>query len=611
MKIQKYIFNKNVILIISVMLFINSCFLIFSFINRGSLKTYNVTINANGSNANSKNIKCSTYDEKCIVKLPTIKRDNWDVVGFSDKDGNIIYSSGEKIELFSDIELFVVTKKDVVLSLIDVSEDNVDTLMCTLYNNDAFCQIKLPNMNKDDWNFLGWSNEENSNYISYENEDLIDLNDNVDLYAVYNKNFFIDFVGNGSIVEMNKMSCDIYNYQNSCQVILPNITRDNYEVLGWSEDKNDVNSIYKVGDAINIDYSKKLYAITRKKVTVSFLSNDYADVYDGIKSCYLYNVNSSCIVDIPTVVPKNGSFIGWTLSNNYNNTNYNNVISVDYKGNSIKTNKNLNLYPVVKKTIVVTFDKNGASYVDYDSKSCDVYNGVPCSIKIPSVDKPGMISFGFSSVQSSNLTYPEYISKNTYYFRDSINLYADFNSSWYRNVSVYNPKKYNNVTVEIEKSCSYEKIDRVVSNVMNNMPWLFQKDIKVSFYNDDSYDLIHKNPAVYGKTFGYFLGPIRFIDIRCFGNEPTLVHELTHYYDILYYLKYDSYFSDGAEVTSLYNKYYNMTNRPMWSYVYENKNEFLAGMVEFYYSKHYTNVNTKLPEDIEDFVVNKLKKIVE
>lgn len=606
MKIQKYIFNKNVILIISVMLFINSCFLIFSFINRGSLKTYNVTINANGSNTNSKNIKCSTYDEKCIVKLPTIKRDNWDVVGFSDKDGNIIYSSGEKIELFSDIELFVVTKKDVVLSLIDVLEDNTDNLMCTLYNNDSFCEIKLPNMNKSDWNFLGWSDEKNSNYISYENEDLIVLNDSVDLYAVYTKNFLIDFVGNGSIVEMKKMSCEIYNYQNSCQVILPNITRDNYEILGWSEDKNDVSPIYKVGDTINIDYSKKLYAITRKKVTVSFLSNNYADVYDGIKSCYLYNDNSSCIVDIPTVVPKNGSFIGWTLSNNYNN-----AVSVDYKGNSIKTNKNLNLYPVVKKTIVVTFDKNGASYVEYDSKSCDVYNGFPCSIKIPSVDNPGMISFGFSSAKSSNLIYPEYISKNTYYFRDSINLYADFNSSWYRNVSVYSPKKYNNVTVEIEKSCSYEKLDRVVTNVMNNMPWLFQKEIKVSFYNDDSYDLIHKNPAVYGKTFGYFLGPIRFIDIRCFGNESTLVHELTHYYDTLYYLKHNSYFSDGPEVTTLYNKYYDMTNRPMWVYVYDNKKEFLAGMVEFYYRKHYTNINTKLPEDIEDFVVNKLKKIVE
>lgn len=606
MKIQKYIFNKNVILLISVMLFINSCFLIFSFINRGSLKTYNVTINANGSDTNSKNIKCSTYDEKCIVKLPTIKRDNWDVVGFSDKDGNIIYSSGEKIELFSDIELFVVTKKDVVLSLIDVLEDNTDNLMCTLYNNDSFCEIKLPNMNKSDWNFLGWSDEKNSNYISYENEDLIVLNDSVDLYAVYIKNFLIDFVGNGSIVEMQKMSCEIYNYQNGCQVILPNITRDNYEILGWSEDKNDISPIYKVGDTINIDYSKKLYAITRKKVTVSFLSNNYADVYDGIKSCYLYNDNSNCIVDIPTVVPKNGSFIGWTLSNNYNN-----AVSVDYKGNSIKTNKNLNLYPVVKKTIVVTFDKNGASYVEYDSKSCDVYNGFPCSIKIPSVDNPGMISFGFSSAKSSNLIYPEYISKNTYYFRDSINLYADFNSSWYRNVSVYSPKKYNNVTVEIEKSCSYEKLDRVVTNVMNNMPWLFQKEIKVSFYNDDSYDLIHKNPAVYGKTFGYFLGPIRFIDIRCFGNESTLVHELTHYYDTLYYLKHNSYFSDGSEVTTLYNKYYDMTNRPMWVYVYENKKEFLAGMVEFYYRKHYTNINTKLPEDIEDFVVNKFKKIVE
>ena len=54
-----------------------------------------------------------------------------------------------------------------------------------------------------------------------------------------------------------------------------------------------------------------------------------------------------------------------------------------------------------------------------------------------------------------------------------------------------------------------------------------------------------------------------------------------------------------------------MSNRPMRDYSYSNKQEFMAEMAMWYYNKHYLGGNIYLPDDIENYVVQNLRKNVE
>ena len=89
--------------------------------------TYKVKINSNGSNTSTKTLSCFTHTDKCKVNLPVIKRDGYEILGFSNKDNSydIIYNSGEQIEIDSDMELYVITKKEVILSLVNMNDNSI------------------------------------------------------------------------------------------------------------------------------------------------------------------------------------------------------------------------------------------------------------------------------------------------------------------------------------------------------------------------------------------------------------------------------------------------------------------------------------------------------
>lgn len=646
--------------------------------------TYKVKINSNGSNTSTKTLSCFTYTDKCKVNLPVIKRDGYEILGFSNKDNSydIVYNSGEQIEIDSDMELYVITKKEVTLSLVNMNDNSISSLKCNLYNNDINCQIKLPNessnlifqgwsdeigskkadyipnqtiyldndkriysvfskevtvtlinndesskltcliegnetscniklpnISKEGWEVLGWSLNINSKKVDYNNLDTINVTDNISLYAVLKKSFNIVFVSNGASIENNILKCELYNNDDTCEVTFPNIVRNGYEILGWSENKNANIGTYNAQNKIKLNKQKTYYAISRKKVNVSFLSSNYASVNNNVVSCYMYNGSKDCQINTPNVSVLSGEFAGWSKIKNSKN--------IDYKGNSINVSNDITLYPVTKKIITISFDKNGGTYIDYESKLCELYNGdTNCNIVIPNVDKPGMISFGFDENKNINSN-PKYLSNEAYSFTKSTILYANFSSatSGYRNIEVYDQKKYNKLTLEIDKSCSYDEIERKVNKLYSDWPSLFNYNVKVTYLSESNFVRIHNMTDAVGITFGRenkdkYLPKI-FVDLVCSSNGDVFIHEMTHYHDFMYELKYKTYLSSSYEVSSLYNKYVNMSNRPMRDYSYSNKQEFMAEMAMWYYNKHYLGGNIYLPDDIENYVVQNLKKNVE
>lgn len=469
-----------------------------------------------------------------------------------------------------------------------------------MYNLDDSCKIQLPSYEM----ISGWSNEYGSLKVDYYHNKEISLNENKKIYSVKDKKFDVTlFYGSNT----SKVSCTIKDDTNSCQVKLPNITRNNFEILGWNENKDDTSFKYSVGSLINVDSQKTFYAITRRKINVNFLSNSYVEVNEKIKSCYIYNKNSNCKINAPSVNVKNGEFAGFSL-------NSSNPSKIDYKSNEIVTSKSITLRPISKKSITVTFDKNGASYIDYSSKSCDVYNGIPCSIKIPNVDKPGMISFGFNEKNSNNYSdgsiYPRYISNISFLFDKDTELIASFDSPYNRNISTYDQRKYNKITADIEKSCSIEHVDKIVNKVMKNWPALFNHNVKISFLSPNTYRTIKDHESSDGIIFGYM--EKSFIDIICSKDEDTIVHELIHFIDREYYNKHKNYLSSSSELLKLYNKYKDELSKPLWNFAYKNTREFMAYAAQEYYVKYYMfglyngTIPAYLPQDIEEFVVKYL-----
>ena len=656
-------------------------FILFILKNNTREKVYNVKINNNGSDTSSETLSCSTFDGKCIINLPVIKRDGYEVLGFSNNKNSydIIYNSGEEIEINSNMELYVITKKDLTLTLVNTNDNSESLLKCSLYNRDVNCQItlpqgetslifqgwsdeintknadylpnqtinldsdkkiysvfskevivtlndekklscsiegkntscniKLPYAVKDGWEVLGWSLNSNSKKIDYNNLATISVTDNINLYSVYKKSFNIVFNGNGSSIQNNTFKCELYNGEDSCEVIFPNIVRNGYEILGWSENKDSTNGDYNIGDKIKLNNQKTYYAISRKEVNVSFLSSNYASLNDNSTSCYMYNGSSSCQINTPDVTVLSGEFAGWSKIKNSK--------TIDYKGNVINANSNIILYPVTKKIITISFDKNGGTYIDYDSKSCELYNGdTKCNIVIPNVDKPGMISFGFDESKNVNSS-PKYLSNETYTFTESTILYANFSSdtSGYRNIEVYDQKKYNKLTLEVDKNCSYEQTIKTVSKVYNDWPSLFNYNVKVTYLSQSNFNKIHSNVEAIGITYGLENKnksiPKVFVDLVCESTEDVLVHEMIHYHDLMYEIKYKSYLSNSYEVINLYNKYVNMSDRPLRDYSYTNRQEFMAEMAMWYYYKYYLDGDVYLPEDMDNYVVQNLRKSVE
>lgn len=677
--------KKNYFGYIIVIFIIIFCLVIFSFFNKKEVnndkekKFYSVSIESNGSIISNNNLSCYTYGDKCRVKLPVIKRDGYDIVGYA-LDGKVLYSSGESIDIDSDIVLYAVTKRDLVLSLVDTLNDEIKTLGCSLYNNDTLCEVKLPSsdgtssfqgwsddvggvdvnyfpnqsiylsqdkrvyfvrmkevsvflfngdksskvsciikgnqdscqvtlpaISKDGFESIGWASEKNSTLVKYNNLSVVNISSDINLYAVFKKSFVIKFDGNGSGMTFSDIKCDLYN-QNTCSISLPNIVRNGYEVIGWSENKN-ATSGYKVGSKLSVNSNKTYYAITRKAVRASFISNNYASVSDEYRSCYIYNTGTSCSINTPSVNAISGSFAGWSKVNG--------SYSIDYNGSNILVNRDVVLYPVTKKVIVVNFNANGASYIDYNSKTCELYNGnTSCDIVIPNVDKPGMISYGFNESLSNTDFKPKYISNETYSFSDSITLYADFNVSTfrYRNISVYSQKKYNNITLEVENVCNYGDIERKVNKLFNDWPSIFKYNLKVTYLSESTFKRIHSEDDAVGITYGpdaKYGNPKLFVDLICDTTGDIFVHEMMHYHDFMYELKYRSKLSDSSEVSSLYNKYKYLSDRPMRDYSYVNREEFMAEMAMFYYAKYYLGKNVYLPSDIENFVIQNLMKTVE
>ena len=539
---------------------------------------------------NSGYIKASTYE---VTKAGTY------TVIVKDKAGNI--SSKASITV-PDSAFNKEAKKESKTYTVKLVGNGASIekaqLTCSTY--ELSCTVKLPNITRENGIIIGFAESASATTAKYNVGEEITLTGNKTLYAITAKKVTATFEKNGAnSLSYTSKSCNIYNTNTTCTIKTPTIIRSGWTILGYAESATATTEKYKVSSNISISENKKYYAVTSRTLTATFEKNGASTLSYTSKSCNIYNTSSSCNVTTPTITRSGWTILGFAESAS--------ATTAKYKVSSnITINSNKKYYVITNKKVTVTFDANGGETIEYTSKSCDLYNNkTSCNIRIPIVNKIGYGAYAFD-IKGKSTEYGTYIMNKTYSFSSNKDLIANYleNSSHYRKISVYKTLKYDNVIIEIDNTCSNK--DTFVSDIKKiykNLPYLFKNPGKMMISNDSTYLKIRGNTTA-GVTSGFDYYP--FIDIKCSSKYTTLVHELTHKWDKEYNLQKGNFIAYQSDVKSLFNKYINMSDKPLRDYSYTSEFEFLADSVSYYYAKYIVKdasfANINYPSNIKSVI---------
>lgn len=423
--------------------------------------TYTATLHKSGNGVTAigaNSISCTTKesyngekeDNSCVPsqKLPSITvNSGYKALGWSQNssakekasdtmatDGYI--EVGESITLANNINLYSISKKDDITYSVTfdsngatLSKDGV--LSCTIdgsYNNDTqvdSCSVDVPTIAREGFDIIGFSTDSNntdtdsSTHIKAGSSlKLSSSNDKKTYYANTKKDVTVTWNANGATLNTLTTSKTIWNKNSSVVVTAPEITRDGYEIIGWSKDPNgDENSkdLVRVGSNITISSNDLYYAITKKVANATFYYYNGTKQVSDTASCILYNKDDVCDIEIPNSVsnsagPDNTLYRG--ISNKAANTtlvsevNSNTLTYYAVYDSSIDVNfyyYNGNSHAVITKSGVRGAVSDGTNYKVNDA-TINVPNEVSESKGIDSSIYQGLSTSPNSSSKTSSIT---------------------------------------------------------------------------------------------------------------------------------------------------------------------------------------------------------------
>lgn len=291
------------------------------------------------------NVSCETNEiyndeeinDSCEITLPSITvYDGYTARGWSQnkatkeiadvttdisaKDGYI--KPGSKVMIDNLTYFYTITSKDpkeltakydangASLGKIDDSNTKCTTLETWNEETPSFsCSVTAPTIVRDKFTIVGFStvkdalkeNEKLQEKISIVSQDipLTEDNSGQTWYAQTERSTSVTWNGNGATLTSTQDKCSIINTDTSCSITSPSISRNDYNIIGFSENKDDdgsnENTIWKVNttktftDSDNNKY--EYYAITNKELSANITY--YTDDKTAKK---LKNENSKAIV---------------------------------------------------------------------------------------------------------------------------------------------------------------------------------------------------------------------------------------------------------------------------------------------------------------------------
>lgn len=124
------------------------------------------------------------------------------------------------------------------------------------------CVIELPTVTRDGGEIIGYSFDKDSHVANYKPKDKIRVDNDYKLYSISFKKVVITIDRNNTdYLENDKLSCIIYNANESCKIKMPLFNKLGYQLEGYSENKevNKANSSYFQNQEYEFSDSKTLY----------------------------------------------------------------------------------------------------------------------------------------------------------------------------------------------------------------------------------------------------------------------------------------------------------------------------------------------------------------
>ena len=227
------------------------------------------------------------------------------------------------------------------------------------------------------------------------------------------KTYTVNYVAGDNITSIGKTTdtCTTSGSSLTCSVTLPSITAaSGFENGKWVDGSNQYNpgasyTLSSNGKTLTAQVSGKTYVAT-------FVKNGATEIGSTSLSCTVSS-GTTCTVQAPSITRSGYTILGW-------NTNANATTGTQV-GNLITLSGNETYNAITRKTVTITFNKNGntsqtvsggsASTAQTVTQQCNMYNTQEsCSVTSPTITMSGFAINGYSTGAT---TYSNYWAVNT------------------------------------------------------------------------------------------------------------------------------------------------------------------------------------------------------
>ena len=318
------------------------------------IQTLNYDLNGGEGVIGAQTCSPTTANGDCSVEISnTIPTYNdYTFLGWStDPEASTLeFSPGETFTFIAtnniqNVTLYAIWTSGYVLTYdFNNGSSDIATQTCTPSNIGGSCEIQIFDTipTRDGYAFLGWADSNSATSANYTSGNIITLDNNHTLYAIWAPIYTLTYDLNGGTGEVAAETCHSTTTIGSCNLQISNTipTRENYAFLGWDTSASANTASYIPNINITLSSDITLYAIWAPIYTLTYdLSGGTGEFAQ--QTCSTTTATGNCEIQIPSTIPtlEGYNFLGWATSST--------ALSADYfAGDTITMNSNLTLYAV-------------------------------------------------------------------------------------------------------------------------------------------------------------------------------------------------------------------------------------------------------------------------
>ncbi len=408
------------------------------------------------------------YETKTIT-LPDISSAKYINYGWTRTRGSdkVDYELNSQYTVLEDTYLYIVRRTALQVNFMTNTGASNSKFTKLNQRTGKGLTITMPEVPaKTGYQALGWAKSKNAASASYKAGQAVKISSSLNLYAVYKKlPYTVSFNNNsGTSTSKTYTSLTLYAAKNQ-KVTLPDVPKvKGYTNLGWTTAKGKSSPVYKAGASVKITKNTIFYAVRRKSnyYTVNYyLGNGNTNAaYKKLSQ----TVEEGTVVKFAQVPARTGYVnLGWSSNMNSEKATAKATYTV---------NKNINLYAVQKKAVLLTLHKfDGTIW-----QKTTLAKGT--SYSLPGVrNAEGYTFMGWSTKPMQSVS-PEYEPEDSVTVNGNMDLYAVvFNRSAEQDIAAddlpqVNTYKYKQVIFVGDSRTEYMK------NVLKGMSEGVTKDVK-------------------------------------------------------------------------------------------------------------------------------------